>query len=324
MDVREQSSAYDSPPFLARPVDRSSENWYFIGLTLKTTTFTNHSQSLNEILTHIASSFPRLEALDLDLSSHQGMYDIDNLASTFARFSYLRVVFFMDVFCRLKFGLEDKKLMPPAHPPDSHPTPNELSARAECGLTLFSLRLAEQIKTLKEIHILDFGYANDDHHTISWSLHGCLCVLNSNRDVEWEEILMISFCGDLTPVTFRASPASTQPLPDQHQRLKSCRACQDALQPEMPQHVLLQCQSIPDMFPLRAAFLAAIAQHFPLPHSHIFTDTSVTFYIKKFIFHWTTVVTAAQFIHDAVSLWRNVVGQIPTPESDLEPEDEES
>ncbi|KAJ3826483.1 hypothetical protein EV361DRAFT_954482 [Lentinula raphanica] len=111
------------------------------------------------------------------------MYDIDNLASTFARFSYLRVVFFMDVFCRLKFGLEDKKLMPPAHPPDSHPTPNELSARAECGLTLFSSRLAEQIKTLEEIHILDFGYANDDHHTISWSLHGCLRVLNSNRDV---------------------------------------------------------------------------------------------------------------------------------------------
>ncbi|KAJ3834421.1 hypothetical protein F5878DRAFT_544864, partial [Lentinula raphanica] len=131
-------------------------------------------------------------------------------------------------------------------------------------------------------------------------------------------------CGDLTPVTFRASPASTRPLPDQHQRLKSCRACHDALQPETPQHVLLQCPSIPGMFPLRAAFLAAMAQHFPLPHSHIFTDTSATFYIKKFIFHWTTVVTAAQFIHDAVSLWRNVVGQIPTPESDLEAEDEES
>ncbi|KAJ3759441.1 hypothetical protein EV360DRAFT_82136 [Lentinula raphanica] len=108
-------------------------------------------------------------------------------------------------------------------------------------------------------------------------------------------------CGDLTPVTFRASPASTRPLPDQQQCPKFCRACQDPLQPETPQHVLLQCQ------------------HLPLPHSRTFTDASATFYIKSFVFHWTLVVPSAQYVHDCVSLWKEFIGL----ETDLESEEEE-
>ncbi|KAJ3823885.1 hypothetical protein F5880DRAFT_1563822 [Lentinula raphanica] len=126
-------------------------------------------------------------------------------------------------------------------------------------------------------------------------------------------------CGDLTPVTFRASPASTRPLPDQQQRPKFCRACQDPLQPETPQHVLLQCQAIPTILPIQTAFLTSMAQHLPLPHSRTFTDASATFYIKSFVFHWTLVVPSAQYVHDCISLWKEFIGL----ETDLESEEEE-
>ncbi|KAJ3746879.1 hypothetical protein EV360DRAFT_90013 [Lentinula raphanica] len=125
-------------------------------------------------------------------------------------------------------------------------------------------------------------------------------------------------CGDLTPVTFRASPASTRPLLHPQHGPKFCRACQDTLQPETPQHVLLQCQAIPEILPLRTAFLTTMAQHLPLPRSHIFSDASAIFYLKSFVFHWTLVIPSAQFIHDGISLWREFIGQDTDPESEEE------
>ncbi|KAJ3711034.1 hypothetical protein C8R42DRAFT_757192 [Lentinula raphanica] len=171
----------------AKPFGQFSQDWYFSGLTFHTpSTNRSHHRSLIEGLAHIASSFPNLETLSLSLGSHWGMYDIDNLVSAFARFTFLRVVFLGNVFSRLKFGSENEKLrlMSPVQELDSKAVLKELGAHAESGLTLFSSHLAKQIRTLDSIHIDDMGFDSDDNYpTGSWYLNGWLHVLNGNRDV---------------------------------------------------------------------------------------------------------------------------------------------
>ncbi|KAJ3851204.1 hypothetical protein EV368DRAFT_3967, partial [Lentinula lateritia] len=48
-------------------------------------------------------------------------------------------------------------------------------------------------------------------------------------------------CGDMVPITFHSSPARTHSLNLGENQSKRCRACLSPLQPESPQHVLLQC-----------------------------------------------------------------------------------
>ncbi|KAJ3822387.1 hypothetical protein F5880DRAFT_1484214, partial [Lentinula raphanica] len=112
-------------------------------------------------------------------------------------------------------------------------------------------------------------------------------------------------CGDLTPVTFHASPASAPPLPVCDHQAKGCRACHLPLQPESPQHVLLQCQFIPELVDLRNGFLTRMSLHFPLPHSLRFDHASATHYLKLFVFNWDSVVETAKFIHEGISLWKS-------------------
>ncbi|KAJ3772237.1 hypothetical protein FB446DRAFT_788898 [Lentinula raphanica] len=206
IDGRGQFCAHDVPPFLtlllkqiqrpdphnffviikaslhrAKPIGQSTQDWYFSGLTLYTGTFANHS--LIELLPQFASLFPKLETLSLGLPSHPWMYHIDSLASAFARFSSLRVVFLDHFFHRLKFGLENEnlRLMSPVQPLDSTVNLGEISAHAERKLLLFSSCLAKQIRTLDSIHIKEMGMPVDlDTY---WYLSGWLHVLNSDRDV---------------------------------------------------------------------------------------------------------------------------------------------
>ncbi|KAF9048169.1 hypothetical protein BDP27DRAFT_1373792 [Rhodocollybia butyracea] len=72
-------------------------------------------------------------------------------------------------------------------------------------------------------------------------------------------------CGDTTPVTFRASPASRGPLPDVEWHRKKCRSCDRHI--ETPEHILLQCDlgGDPEIVAARALFLDAMSLHFPLP-----------------------------------------------------------
>ncbi|KAJ3711640.1 hypothetical protein DFJ43DRAFT_89324 [Lentinula guzmanii] len=79
------------------------QDWHIIELTICTT---SACTSLVEILTLIASSFPKLEALTLDLYLHAyiGIYDADDLADVLARFSSLRVLYLQGAFKRLRFG----------------------------------------------------------------------------------------------------------------------------------------------------------------------------------------------------------------------------
>ncbi|KAJ3724633.1 hypothetical protein C8R42DRAFT_457443 [Lentinula raphanica] len=154
-------------------------------------------------------------------------------------------------------------------------------------------------------------------HSVSTLRHYLTQVRNPAHRVTLTRLL----CGDLTPVTFHASPASTRPLSQRDQASKSCRACRDVLQPETPQHVFLQCHSIPELIHRREAFLVEMSQYFPLPHLNTFNDASALHYIKTFIFDWTAVIKTAHFIHDGLSYWKTFINEGTDMSSDEE-EDE--
>ncbi|KAJ3769613.1 hypothetical protein FB446DRAFT_648341, partial [Lentinula raphanica] len=155
-------------------------------------------------------------------------------------------------------------------------------------------------------------------HSVTTLRHYLIQVRNPKHRVTLTRLL----CGDLTPVTFHASPASTRPLSVQDQPAKCCRACRDVLQPETPQHVLLQCHSIPGLVHLRETFLVDMSQHFPLPRSHTFDNASALYYLKTFIFDWTAVVKTAQFIHEGLSYWKGFINEGTDLGSEEEEEEE--
>ncbi|KAJ3711025.1 hypothetical protein C8R42DRAFT_728959 [Lentinula raphanica] len=168
----------------AKPVDQESQDWRVMGLALRTT---SAHKLLIETLALVASVFPKLEFLTLDLDRHQETYNIDELASVLARFSSLRVIYLECVYERLNFGPGNENLMRPVQRDGSTHSDSldELRARAESGLLLFTSRLVKQAKSLDLVHIDDMGYdsAGSTRPAIHWHLRGWLHVLNSNRDI---------------------------------------------------------------------------------------------------------------------------------------------
>ncbi|KAJ3738143.1 hypothetical protein EV360DRAFT_90780 [Lentinula raphanica] len=164
-------------------VGQPSQEWHVTGLTLKTA---RASTSLLEILMLVASSFTQLEVLSLDLILHDGIYDIDELTSTFANFSSLRIVYFRQVFRRLNFGPEIETLMPPVEGVDTMHAINKERASVKGRLLFFISCLAKQVRSLDSIHISDYEgdvYDCSDNCIVSWYFEGWLHVLNGKRDV---------------------------------------------------------------------------------------------------------------------------------------------
>ncbi|KAJ3753773.1 hypothetical protein EV360DRAFT_74240, partial [Lentinula raphanica] len=198
MDSNFSISVYGVPPFLSslvkviqrlgfpnpfvitdvglrRPksIGPSSQEWHVTELFMRT------SRSLTRTLSLLSSSFPRLEIISIDLESDQGMYNIGDLCSAFARFSSLRVVYLENILRRLPFGTEIKDMMRV----DATHTYNELRVRAERELLAFASRLAKQVRTLDSLYIEDAGYEHDDGGECVplWCFRGWLHVLDSDR-----------------------------------------------------------------------------------------------------------------------------------------------
>ncbi|KAJ4478552.1 hypothetical protein C8R41DRAFT_772466, partial [Lentinula lateritia] len=130
-------------------------------------------------------------------------------------------------------------------------------------------------------------------------------VLTPNHRVTLTRLL----CGDMVPLTFRASPTRIHPLEPVDYPSKQCRACNSLGQPESPQHVFLQCSSVPGLYAARERFLTEIESLVALPNSRSFTNSESLFYLKSFIFGWTSVRPTARFINEAVILWKNFIKQ---------------
>ncbi|KAJ3709648.1 hypothetical protein C8R42DRAFT_412581 [Lentinula raphanica] len=172
---------------LRRAVGRSSQEWSVMGLYLCA-----HSAigtSLVQVLTLVASSFPKVENLALDLNRHGGMYDIDDLASLFACFSVLRIVQLHKVFRQLIFEAGTEKCKPPLVQLELQSTDvvDEAAAYAESGLSQFVSLIAKQVRTLEFLLIKDkdcqYGasppgwYVNDGWLQIvnrTWDVDGTL------------------------------------------------------------------------------------------------------------------------------------------------------
>ncbi|KAJ3825058.1 hypothetical protein F5880DRAFT_1555447 [Lentinula raphanica] len=155
----------------AKPIGPSSQEWHVTELYLGLT-----GHSLIEQLSFLASSFPKLEILSLELERHEGMYDIGDLCSAFALFSSLRVVYLEDILTRLPFGSEVQNLM-------TRRVDYELQVHAQTEVLAFTSCLAKHVRTLDSVHIVDAGYDrdNDGIDIQIWSFKGWLHVLNSDR-----------------------------------------------------------------------------------------------------------------------------------------------
>ncbi|KAJ3969753.1 hypothetical protein EV361DRAFT_919202 [Lentinula raphanica] len=160
---------------------RSSQDWRVMGLAFS---ITSASKVIIEFLDLVASLYPKLEALTINLDRHSQTYDIDDLASVFARFSSLRIIYFKNVYERLYFRPENESFI--------HPVPQEGStdlfieplARAESRLILFTSRVAKQARNLDLVHIDDSGTKFVVPGYVGhWFLQGWLRVLNGDRDV---------------------------------------------------------------------------------------------------------------------------------------------
>ncbi|KAJ3755844.1 hypothetical protein EV360DRAFT_85514 [Lentinula raphanica] len=160
---------------------RSSQDWRVMGLAFS---ITSASKVVIEFLDLVASLYPKLEALTINFDRHSQTYDIDDLASVFARFPSLRIIYFKNVYERLYFRPENESFI--------HPVPREGStdlfieplARAESRLILFTSRVAKQARNLDLVHIDDSGTKFVVPGYVGhWFLQGWLRVLNSDRDV---------------------------------------------------------------------------------------------------------------------------------------------
>ncbi|KAJ3841669.1 hypothetical protein EV361DRAFT_944843 [Lentinula raphanica] len=147
------------------------QEWHVKEFTLRI----NPSHSLIEILSLLASSFPKLEILSLELESDLGKYHISGLCSAFAQFPSLRVVYVEDILYRLPFGSEVQNLISQGV--------DHVQVHAKRELLAFTSCLAKQVRTLESVYILDGGYDHDDDgiDIQLWWFKGWLHVLDSDR-----------------------------------------------------------------------------------------------------------------------------------------------
>ncbi|KAF5392052.1 hypothetical protein D9757_003279 [Collybiopsis confluens] len=133
--------------------------WCITSLTL-VTTFASHS--LIGILSLVASHFPAIEDLALDLDGHKYAYSLLPC-----------VPFTISVFRRLK--LEDKRWSP-LRPLTKNTSFERLAVNAEAGLTWFISHLAKELVPLEAFHVTEQGPR--------WYLKGWLYVKNGIREVD--------------------------------------------------------------------------------------------------------------------------------------------
>ncbi|KAJ3775923.1 hypothetical protein FB446DRAFT_723344 [Lentinula raphanica] len=158
---------------------RVSSQWYVMGLALK---ITLASPSLVEILALIASSFPKLQNLDLNLDGHEATYHVHDFVTAFKEFSSLRMLFLSGAFKRLDFGSD--KLLPPVRPLNSTVALDALIAHAETGTLWYTSRIANEARSLESFYIREESYETQtDIAGQAWHLIGLFHVMNGNRDI---------------------------------------------------------------------------------------------------------------------------------------------
>ncbi|KAJ3762240.1 hypothetical protein EV360DRAFT_67192 [Lentinula raphanica] len=163
-----------------RAIGQSSQEWYVMGLALRTIWA---GLSPIKALELVASSFPKLEKLALNLScdAREAMYDI---------LSSLRVVHLDCIYKRLIFGSEDEKHISLAREVQGDSVTFDLLVdRVERALLLFASRLAEHVRSLDFVYIHDMGFDYDKSGTLRYNWY---LTMTSEREVREKPIKEIS------------------------------------------------------------------------------------------------------------------------------------
>ncbi|KAF9048170.1 hypothetical protein BDP27DRAFT_1516937 [Rhodocollybia butyracea] len=157
-------------------VTSGSQEWHVTGLTIVSTS------SLKESCTLIASSFPDLELLELDLSVHE-TYSFDDILSALAPFSSLRTLSLSCVFGTLLFDKNGQ----PNHLIHEYDCIQVLARRVEDAVLSYISRLTQILTGLESCFISEYGQVDKDGIEGTWSLNGWLRVHNS-RNIDREEL----------------------------------------------------------------------------------------------------------------------------------------
>ncbi|KAF5391981.1 hypothetical protein D9757_003327 [Collybiopsis confluens] len=168
--------------------DDNDQAWWIESMRI-VATFNNHS--LIEILSVLASHFPRLQALYLDLSSHRATYLADNFAAALGYFPCLRNLHLIHVFHRLE--LEQGQPLLPLRPLTGNSSVERDAVHTEAGVVWLASHLAKKLRPLEAIHIEE---ANWGHlHSIGiygrhvkWNLKGWILV-DDGREIDSRLIL---------------------------------------------------------------------------------------------------------------------------------------
>ncbi|KAJ3826485.1 hypothetical protein F5880DRAFT_1610175 [Lentinula raphanica] len=162
-------------------IGQSSHEWYVMDLTLDTIPA---NTSLVEMLARLASSFPKLEKLTLDLNRHQGSYPINDLAPVFGHFSKsLGTLYLLGVNLRLEYrNTEFPPLIRTAGPTNAD---DAMLTRVETGLLWFASWVARETRNLNYIFTTDTVLRSGSQlrHGESWCILGSFPVKSGNRDI---------------------------------------------------------------------------------------------------------------------------------------------
>ncbi|KAJ3819752.1 hypothetical protein EV361DRAFT_389409 [Lentinula raphanica] len=169
---------------LCRVQGPSSHEWSVMGLTARISESVN--PCLIRILNLIATSFPKLEFLALDLESHQATYYINDFVTAIAQFSSLKQLYLDEVYHRLDFG--SNQLLSPVRQVEPTDVVDALYALVETGILWYTSRLAREARSLDTVYVSNQGsdYSHNDNigvSNLSCHLSGWFHTLNDIQDV---------------------------------------------------------------------------------------------------------------------------------------------
>ncbi|KAJ3830247.1 hypothetical protein F5880DRAFT_1516208 [Lentinula raphanica] len=152
-------------------IGQSTHEWYVMDLALNAI---SADMSLVEMLARVASSFPQLKKLTLNLNRHQATYHINDLAPVFGHFSSLQSLHLFMLYRRLDFG--NTEFPPLIRTSGATNSDDAKLARVETGLLWFASWVAREARNL--------DYIFTDSDTVQpWRLLGSFSMKNADRDV---------------------------------------------------------------------------------------------------------------------------------------------
>ncbi|KAF5392106.1 hypothetical protein D9757_003328 [Collybiopsis confluens] len=165
---------------------RPNQDWRIQSLEIFTTLA---SYSLIKILSLVASHFPTIEILSLDLEFHSDTYLVDDLVAVLRKFPRIDTLNFSHIFHRLMFTNKEQQCWEPSRPLIRHSFLEKDVVNIEAGLVWFISHLAKELDGLEASYIEEEGICSSDEITengpdLKWDMRGWLHVRDGSREID--------------------------------------------------------------------------------------------------------------------------------------------